>query len=70
MTGCKRTRYDIPPVHEKLAKVTVRIFLMARETTQSVISMISFQSVDVNIYTHKCCAAKNESISSISVLYK
>ena len=34
MTGCKRIhiRYHIPPVHEKLAKVTIRIFHMARKT--------------------------------------
>ena len=33
MTGCKRIRYYIPPVHEKLAKVTIRNFCMVRETS-------------------------------------
>ena len=32
MTGCKRIHYYIQLVHEKLTKVTIRIFRMARET--------------------------------------
>ena len=29
---CERICYYIPPIHEKLAKVTIRIFRMVRKT--------------------------------------
>ena len=47
MTGCKRIhiRYYIPPVHEKLAKVTIRIFHMARKTKTCTLDNLCVQFV-------------------------
>ena len=44
-----RIRYYIPPVHKKLAKVTIRIFRMACETRWQVATVTKDKVPDLHV---------------------